>query len=70
MYLRSKGIIVDEISKELHEFLINIGVKQGDGTSPELFTLFFDRVYPFLLQYYNNNNVHGDKRHAFTIASL
>jgi hypothetical protein len=47
-----------------------MGVKQGDGTSPELFTLFFDRIYPHLVDYYNSNNIDGTKRHAFTIASL
>jgi hypothetical protein len=26
-----------------------LGVKQGDGASPELFLLFFDRVYPYIL---------------------
>jgi hypothetical protein len=47
-----------------------MGVKQGDGTSPELFTLFFDRIYPYLVEYYNKNNIDGSKRHAFTVASL
>ena len=70
MHIQSKGIIVDETTGDVFDFLINMGVKQGDGTSPELFTLFFDRVYPYLLEYYNKNNVDGTKRHAFTIASL
>jgi hypothetical protein len=29
--------------------MANLGVKQGDGASPELFILFFDRLYPYLL---------------------
>jgi hypothetical protein len=47
-----------------------MGVKQGDGASPELFLLFFDRVYPYLLEYYNTHKVDSKKRHAYTIASL
>jgi Reverse transcriptase (RNA-dependent DNA polymerase) len=70
MYLESKGILLDSISGDIFEFLINKGVKQGDGTSPELFTLFFDRIYPFLLKYYSEHNVDGSKRHVFTLASL
>ena len=58
------------MSGDIFEFYINKGVKQGDGTSPELFTLFFDRIYPFLLQYYKENNIDGSKRHMFTLASL
>jgi hypothetical protein len=59
MYVDSKGIIVDKNTGKFYEFLQNIGVKQGDGASPELFLLFFDRVYPYLLQYYNTRNIHG-----------
>jgi hypothetical protein len=70
MYLESKGILIDDMSGDIFEILVNKGVKQGDGTSPELFTLFFDRIYPFLLQYYSENNVDGGKRHIFTLASL
>jgi len=47
-----------------------MGMKQGDGASPELFLIFFDRVYPYLLEYYNTCNVDHSKRHAYTIASL
>jgi hypothetical protein len=70
MYLESKGILMDEMSGDIFDFLINKGVKQGDGTSPELFTLFFDRIYPCLLKYYNAHNIDGSKRHVFTLASL
>ena len=70
MYVGSKGVCFDDISGEWLEFLANLGVKQCDGASPELFTLFFDRVYPILLAYYNTRNVHGYKRRAYTIASL
>jgi hypothetical protein len=59
MYVDSKGIIVDKNTGTFYEFLQNIGVKQGDGASPKLFLLFFDRVYPYLLQYYNTRNIHG-----------
>jgi hypothetical protein len=30
-----------------------MGVKQGDGASPELFALFFDRVFPYILEYFD-----------------
>ena len=49
MYVESKGILLDDMSGDIFEILINLGVKQGDGTSPELFTLFYDRIYPYLL---------------------
>ena len=58
------------MSGELLEFLTNLGVKQGDGASPELFTLFFDRVYPYILEYFNIRNIDGSKRRYYTIASL
>jgi hypothetical protein len=41
MYIQSKGIVVEPETEELYEFLSNMGVKQGDGTSPKLFTIFF-----------------------------
>lgn len=62
--------MLDEMTGDIFSFMINKGVKQGDGTSPELFTLFFDRIYPFLLQYYNANDIAGNKRHIYTLASL
>ena len=61
---------MDSDTGDLFDILINIGVKQGDGTFPELFTLFFDRIYPYLVEYNNKRNIDGTKRHAFTIASL
>jgi hypothetical protein len=47
-----------------------MGVKQGDGASPELFLLFFDRVYPYLHEYYVSRGIGHQLRHAYTIASL
>ena len=47
-----------------------MGVKQGDSTSPELFTLFIDRIYPYLQKYYEDKNIDKTKRHAYTLASL
>ena len=46
MYVESRGVLqphtgaTDEIA-----FTTSKGVKQGDGASPELFILYFDRVY-------------------------
>ena len=70
MYLQSKGIIKDKYTDTIYEFIANLGVKQGDGASPELFLLFFDRVYAFVLEYYNKCNIESGKRHEYTIASL
>ena len=70
MYVQSKGIIKGDTEAEFFEFLANIGVKQGDGASPELFIIFFDRIYPFIQAYYKKHKVEGAKRRAYTIASL
>ena len=42
MYVQSKGVVVEPTTGELYEFIANMGVKQGDGTSPKLFTIFLD----------------------------
>jgi hypothetical protein len=42
MYVHSTGIVVDKEKGEFFEFVANMGVKQGDGTSCKLFTVFFD----------------------------
>ena len=70
MYVQSKGIIEGVYYEDFYEFLANVGVKQGDGASPELIIIFFDRVYPYLLQYYQKKNIAGSKRHAYKIALL
>ena len=41
----------------MYTFFSNMGVKQGDGALPELFLLFFDRVYPYLLKYYESKSI-------------
>jgi hypothetical protein len=47
MYVESKGVVcVGQQARS--SFDSNIGVKQGDGASPELFALYFDRVYACL----------------------
>jgi hypothetical protein len=48
MYIANKGHICVE-GEQQAQFRANIGVKQGDETSPKLFTIFFDQVYPHLL---------------------
>jgi hypothetical protein len=70
MYVKSKGIIQGKFYGDFYEYIVNIGVKQGDGASPELFTIFFDRVYPYLKAYYMANNTNTDKSRAYTIASI
>lgn len=46
MYVQSKGIVEDSGNGRFLEYIANMGVKQGDGTSCKLFTIFFDQVYP------------------------
>jgi hypothetical protein len=70
MYVSSKCRIDDNIRNTYYEYLANMGVKQGDGASPELFILFFDRLYPYLVEYFAANNTCAAKRTAYTIASL
>ena len=41
MYIENKGHINIHGQEETH-FRANIGVKQGDETSPKLFCIFFD----------------------------
>jgi hypothetical protein len=48
MYVDSKCVVNDKLRNVVYEYLANMGVKQGDGASPELFILFFDRLYPYL----------------------
>jgi hypothetical protein len=48
MYVQSNNIVVNKDKDEFYEYIANMGVKQGDGTSCKLFTIFFDRVYPYL----------------------
>jgi hypothetical protein len=52
MYADSKCVVNDKLLNTFYEYLANMGVKQGDGASPELFILFFDRLYPYLLEYF------------------
>ena len=70
MYVDSKCIISDELRNTYYEYLANMGVKQGDGASPELFILFFDRLYPYLLQYYTSRGIDSKQRNTYTIAAL
>ena len=49
MYVGSKYIVNYKLRNTFYEYLANLGVKKGDGASPELFLLFFDRLYPYLV---------------------
>jgi hypothetical protein len=40
MYVDSKCVVNDKLRNIVYEYLANMGVKQGDGASPELFILF------------------------------
>ncbi len=70
MYVGSKCNVNDTTRNMFYEYLANLGVNQGDGASPELFLLFFDRVYPYLLEYFAARGTCQAKRNAYTIASL
>ena len=70
MYVGSKCVVNDELRNTFFEYLANMGVKQGDGASPELFILFFDRLYPYLLEYFAAKGTCAEKRTAYTFASL
>lgn len=45
MYIESRGVIKKGGDGEEVFFSSNKGVKQGDGASPKIFSLFFDRCY-------------------------
>ena len=49
MYVGSKCVVNYKLRNTLYEYLANMGVKQGDGASPELFLLFIDSLYPYLV---------------------
>ena len=70
MYIGSTCNVNDKLHSTFYEYLTNLGVKQGDGASPELFLLFLDRVYPYLLEYFATRGTCQAKRNAYTIASL
>ncbi len=46
MYVESRGVLQPRVGvTEEIAFTTSKGVKQGNGASPELFILYFDRVY-------------------------
>ena len=56
MYVESKGILKSGTTADSNiAFSANKGVKQGDGASPELFILYFDRVYKVIQQHMAEN---------------
>ena len=70
MYVDSTWVVNDKIRNTFYEYMANLGVKQGDGASPILFILFFDKLYPYLLTYFEAEGTCRAKRTAYTIASL
>ncbi len=70
MYAGAQGIVGDSRDTG-HAFPANKGVKQGDGASPELFTMYFDRVHPHVVEYCKEHFGEGSReQHLFTIACL
>ncbi len=49
MYVDSKCVVNDKLRNTIYEYMANMGVKQGDGASPELFILFLiDCIHTYL----------------------
>lgn len=48
MYFETVGTVVGENGEPNASFSSNIGLKQGDGAAPLLFSLLFDRVADFI----------------------
>ena len=49
LYVDSKGVLKSTTASGAEiSFFTAKGVKQGDGASPELFILFFDRIYAYI----------------------
>ena len=48
MYFDTLGTVVGENGEPNASFSSNIGLKQGDGAAPLLFSLLFDRVVDFI----------------------
>ena len=43
MYVDSKCVVNDTIRNTYYEYLANLGVKQGDGASPEFNSIQFNK---------------------------
>lgn len=57
MYVESRGVVQPATAATGQiDFLTTKGVKQGDGASPELFGLFFDRGYKYIQANMAKNN--------------
>ena len=70
MYVNSHGSLSSTDGEAVFTFLANTGVKQGDGASPELFLLFFDRVHPYIIQYFRKHQFTPLDKYLYTLASL
>ena len=70
MYVGSRGSLQGTDGSSFFTFLSNMGVKEGDGASPELFLLFFDRVHPHILRYFQAHDLTPLDRYLYTIATL
>ena len=70
MYVGSRGTLGRVDGDSVFTFLANMGVKQGDGASPELFILFFDRVYRYIKEYFDSCRASSQTRYLYTLASL
>ena len=71
LYVNSRGVIKPKnFSDDFLTFLTSIGVKQGDGASPKLFSLFFDRVYRYIDDKMHKDIYTRQQARAYTIATL
>ncbi len=71
MYIDSKGVLQPGTADTAAiDFTTLKVVKQGDGASPELFSLYFDRVYGFIEQHMGRNSYTRSQCREYSIACI
>ena len=71
MYLESRGVLQQQTSSGICiDFSTFKGVKQGDGASPELFVLYFDRVFTYIKAKMAQQSYTRQQSREYTVACL